>query len=234
MLLASELPLLSMLFRPATPFSASTVEAPPEEDISSSSAAGGAAGRRGRSTAVRPGSRSVHASGAATICARFARELDALMAELDRSSVHFVRCLKPNDRLVADRPDATLLLDQLLFSGMLEAVELMRGGFPGRIPFVEIHRRFHGKLPASVMRMSPGDFVRAVISAVDLPAADYQIGTSRLFFRTGGADFLRELQHADPDELVALLKDKMMRWWAFNSLLPAAVLGRQANEAASE
>ena len=142
------------------------------------------------------------------------------MSELGRSRVHFVRCLKPNKTLLPDSPDAGLLLDQLLFSGMLEAVELMRGGFPGRIPFVEIHRRFAGKLPAGVMKMSPGDFVRAVISAVELKQADYQVGTSRLFFRTGGADFLTELQHADPDELVLLLKDKMMEWWAYNALSP--------------
>ena len=117
---------------------------------------------------------------------------------------------------------------------MLEAVELMRGGFPGRIPFVEIHRRFQGKLPESVMRMSPGDFVRSVVAALNIPEEDYQIGTSRLFFRTGGADFLRELQHADPDELVLLLRDKMMRWWSLNSMIPAAVLGIRGRHKARE
>ena len=82
------------------------------------------------------------------------------------------------------------------------------------------------------MAMSPGDFVRAVVSAVELEPDDYQIGTSRLFFRTGGADFLSELQHADPDELVVLLKDKMMRWWAINSMLPAAVWGIRGRQEA--
>jgi hypothetical protein len=80
---------------------------------------------------------------------------------------------------------------------MLEAMQLMRAMFPGRIPFVEIHRRFVGKLPASVMRMSPGDFIRAVVAALEIPESDFQYGTSRLFFRTGGADFLRDLQYAD-------------------------------------
>ena len=69
---------------------------------------------------------------------------------------------------------------------MLEAVQLMRAMFPGRLPYVEIHRRFVGKLPASVMRMSPGDFIRAVVAALDIPEGAFQYGTSRLFFRTGG------------------------------------------------
>ena len=50
----------------------------------------------------------------------------------------------------------------------------------------------------------------------------------------GGAEFLNELQHADSDELVALLKDKMLRWWSINSLLPAAVLGIRGRALARE
>ena len=162
---------------------------------------------------------------APTICTRFARELESLMRQLQLSTVHFVRCLKPNETLQPHAPDAPMLLDQLLFSGMLEAVQLMRAMFPGRIPFIELHRRFQGKLPMSVMRLSPGDFVRAVVGAINIPVSDYEIGTSRLFFRTGGGAFLQELQHADPDELVLLLKDKILNFWALNSMLPAAVLG---------
>ena len=90
------------------------------------------------------------------------------MGELNASHVHFVRCIKPNDALAPGAPDAGLVLDQLRFSGMLEAVALISRGYPGRIPFVEIHERFQGKLPDDIMRMSPGDFVRALIDAVGI------------------------------------------------------------------
>ena len=140
-----------------------------------------------------------------TLCQVFALDLDGLMGELTASHVHFVRCIKPNDALAPGAPDAGLVLDQLRFSGMLEAVALISSGYPGRIPFVEIHERFQGKLPDEIMRMSPGDFVRAIIDAVGIAPGEYQIGKSRLFFRTGGADFLKELQHADADEVRAAL-----------------------------
>ena len=110
----------------------------------------------------------------------------------------------------------------------------MRAMFPGRLPFVEIHRRFIGKLPTSVTRMSPGDFIRAVVAAIEIPSTDFKYGTSRLFFRTGGADFLRELQYADPDELTNILKPKMMLYWARESMLPAAVLGIRGRQKARE
>ena len=139
--------------------------------------------------------------GCRTLCQVFALDLDGLMGELTASHVHFVRCIKPNDALAPGAPDAGLVLDQLRFSGMLEAVALISSGYPGRIPFVEIHERFQGKLPDDIMRMSPGDFVRAIIDAVGIAPGEYQIGKSRLFFRTGGADFLKELQHADGDEV---------------------------------
>ena len=140
-----------------------------------------------------------------TIAEVFALDLDGLMGELNASHVHFVRCIKPNDALAPGVPDAGLVLDQLRFSGMLEAVALISSGYPGRIPFVEIHERFQGKLPDDIMRMSPGDFVRAIIDAVGIAPGEYRIGKSRLFFRTGGADFLKELQYANGDEVRAAM-----------------------------
>ena len=75
-----------------------------------------------------------------TICQVFALDLDGLMGEFAASQVHFVRCIKPNDALAPGAPDAGLVLDQLRFSGMLEAVSLISSGYPGRIPFVEKER----------------------------------------------------------------------------------------------
>ena len=49
----------------------------------------------------------------------------------------------------------------------------------------------------------------AVAVALNIPRADYEIGTTRLFFRTGKGEFLRELQHADPDKLAELLREKV-------------------------
>lgn len=46
------------------------------------------------------------------------------------------------------------------------------------------------------MKMSPGDFIRAVVAALHLPEGKYHIGVSRLFFKTGGAEFLQQLQYA--------------------------------------
>jgi len=160
-----------------------------------------------------------------TISTVFTTSLEALLSELRSSRLHFIRTLKPNDDLIPGAPHAGLVLDQLRFSGMLEAVSVITKGYPGRISFVEIHRRFQGKLPLSVMRMTPGDFVLALIDAVGVKA-DYKVGKSRLFFRANGADFLKELQYADTEELLPLLLDKLLKWWV-RQRLTSLVLGRR-------
>ncbi|KAL1503284.1 hypothetical protein AB1Y20_011337 [Prymnesium parvum] len=171
---------------------------------------------------------------APTIYSRFSSSLNELMGELRRSRVHFVRCLKPNDKLKPRAANQALLNEQLLFSGMLEAVEMLRAAYPGRLHFVEIHKRFQGKLPREVMKMSPGDFIQALVQTLGLEPGSYHIGISRLFFKTGGAAFLETLQRADADELVPLLKDDMTRWWSKHCLLPASVLGVRGRRRARE
>ena len=74
-----------------------------------------------------------------TICQVFTRDLEGLMRELNASHVHFVRCIKPNDALTPGAPDAGLVLDQLRFSGMLEAVALISSGYPGRLLVYRLH-----------------------------------------------------------------------------------------------
>ena len=107
--------------------------------------------------------------------------------------MHFVRCLKPNPELTPGLPDPSMLLEQLVFSGMLEAVQMMRTMFPGRIQFAEVHKSFQGVLPDKMMKLCPSEFVRVLVSALEVPAGNYQIGRSLLFFRTGGASFLEKL-----------------------------------------
>ena len=135
------------------------------------------------------------------------------MSELCNAHLHFVRCIKPNDALLAGKPDAGLVLDQLRFSGMLEAVHLISSGYPGRIPFVEIHERFQGKLPRSVMRLSPGDFVRAMIAAsvatcLCLETTQVMPNAKPVLHKSGGHTMrmhhLIDIRMVWPDEFTAL------------------------------
>ena len=58
--------------------------------------------------------------------ARRVAELDLLIADLGRTSAHFIRCIKPNGQMAAASFDGRLALDQLRALGMIAAVEMMQ------------------------------------------------------------------------------------------------------------
>lgn len=58
----------------------------------------------------------------------FRQQLDHLMAVLDASTPHFVRCIKPNGRKQPLSVDAPLVLQQLRYSGVFEAVKIRQQG----------------------------------------------------------------------------------------------------------
>ena len=61
------------------------------------------------------------------------------MTALDRTSPHYIRCVKPNSQKApAPVIDGRMTSEQLLYSGVFETVAIQRSGMPLRSP----HRRF--------------------------------------------------------------------------------------------
>ena len=69
-----------------------------------------------------------------SVAAKFVKSLKDLMTELQSSQAHFVRCIKPNPKLVPQEIHGENVINQLRMSGMLDAVKLIQSGFPTRIP----------------------------------------------------------------------------------------------------
>ena len=79
---------------------------------------------------------------APTISTRFQAQLNKLMTILGSSSPHFVRCIKPNNSKHADAFKAPLVLQQLRYSGVLEAIQIRKTGFPVRRKHAEFWRSY--------------------------------------------------------------------------------------------
>eukprot|EP00804_Cyclotella_cryptica_P003662 CCRYP_016569-RA/>CCRYP_016569-RA protein AED:0.04 eAED:0.04 QI:431/1/1/1/1/1/9/1790/1334 len=69
-----------------------------------------------------------------SVAAKFSEQLKDLRARIDRTSPHYIRCLKPNDELLPDEFDPKNIVEQLRYSGVLEAVRVSRAGYPTRYP----------------------------------------------------------------------------------------------------
>eukprot|EP00966_Prymnesium_polylepis_P083892 1942492-Prymnesium_polylepis.1 len=79
-------------------------------------------------------------------------------------------------------------------SGTLDAVKLMQGGYPTRIPYVSIHGRYRDMMPDNIKDLPPAEFCEVIAEVVGIGRADYSLGIERMFFKMGAAAFLEELQ----------------------------------------
>ena len=132
-----------------------------------------------------------------TLATRFQNQLAQLMSVLDQSHPHFVRCIKPNNTKQPDVLDVALTLQQLRYSGVLEAIQIRKGGYPVRRAHREFRQRywhltrlFRGAFEGLSDQQRCTAIVRELASRN--PAyAGIQVGKSLVFFKT---EVLTELE----------------------------------------
>ena len=109
-----------------------------------------------------------HAAPPFFLC-QFVKSLKDLMADLKQSNALFVRCIKPNPEKQPNRIHGKSVIDQLRQSGTLDAVRLIQGGYPARIPYDAIHSRYAKLLTGipgvDIESLSPSEFCEAIAEA---------------------------------------------------------------------
>jgi len=78
-----------------------------------------------------------------SVGAQFSAQLSQLRARIDATVPHYIRCLKPNNDMVPDCFDPTMIVDQLRCGGVLEAVRVSRAGYPTRYPHDVFMARYY-------------------------------------------------------------------------------------------
>ena len=68
-----------------------------------------------------------------TLGTQFQNQLsDLLMNRLKKAAPHFIRCIKPNSLKSPDLFEGYLVMEQLRYSGVLEAIQIRKSGYPVR------------------------------------------------------------------------------------------------------
>jgi len=78
-----------------------------------------------------------------SVGAKFSEQLKDLRSRIDATAPHYIRCLKPNDELLPDEFDPKQIVEQLRYSGVLEAVRVSRAGYPTRYPHGQFMNRYY-------------------------------------------------------------------------------------------
>uniref|UniRef100_A0A8C5IR67 MY15B protein n=1 Tax=Junco hyemalis TaxID=40217 RepID=A0A8C5IR67_JUNHY len=109
---------------------------------------------------------------ASTLVSKFQQSLQDLTARLRGSHAFFIRCITPNPRKLSNVFDVEYVNCQLRHSGILEAIHILKEGFPVHLPFQSF-------------LASPGGFQREGCAAVlahvvGNPSDLYQIGVTKV------------------------------------------------------
>jgi myosin-7 len=77
-----------------------------------------------------------------TLGSKFKQQLDVLMENIKNTSPHFIRCVKPNSAKKPNIFESNLVLQQLRYAGLFEAVRIRAAGYSFRRPFLSFANRY--------------------------------------------------------------------------------------------
>ncbi|KAA8528898.1 hypothetical protein F0562_033614 [Nyssa sinensis] len=142
----------------------------------------------------------LHKSGGAesqklSVATKFKGQLFQLMQRLENTTPHFIRCIKPNNLQSPGIYKQGLVLQQLRCCGVLEVVRISRSGFPTRMSHQKFARRYGFLLLDHVASQDPLTVSVAILHQFNIMPEMYQVGYTKLFFRTGQIGVLEDTRN---------------------------------------
>ncbi|KHF99826.1 Unconventional myosin-Va [Gossypium arboreum] len=142
----------------------------------------------------------LHKSGGAdsqklSVATKFKGQLFQLMQRLESTTPHFIRCIKPNNLQSPGSYEQGLVLQQLRCCGVLEVVRISRSGFPTRMSHQKFARRYGFLLLENVASQDPLSVSVAILHQFNILPEMYQVGYTKLFFRTGQIGALEDTRN---------------------------------------
>ena len=113
----------------------------------------------------------------------FLGQLDSLLKTLKSTTPHFVRCIKPNSVKQPGVFDKSYIYPQLQCGGIIEALRILKLGFPTRAFYSEIYDRYGSIIQHSNPdAMNKRDFCEAILRCVPptLDREQFQLGLTKV------------------------------------------------------
>ena len=121
----------------------------------------------------------------ASLGKQFRSQLDSLMVQLNRTSPHYIRCVKPNDDKAPLKFVPRNCYEQLTYSGVFEAVAIRKQGFPFRLTHQGFVERY-AKITDGAVSAGGGDVrskCKDIIRHMKLDTGNIKVGKSRILYR---------------------------------------------------
>merc|ERR1719283_836274 len=140
----------------------------------------------------------------------FSQQLINLMKTLNVTEPYFCRAMKPNWNKSAKEWDNVLVEDQLRSGGLIEALRVLKLGYPTRVPYKTLWDKFHGKIQNPLINnLGQMGFAQAVLMAFGVDATTYELGLTKIFFKPAKAAVLETIL-ASADKPMSAEQDAMI------------------------
>ncbi|BFZ10301.1 hypothetical protein BsWGS_13340 [Bradybaena similaris] len=146
-----------------------------------------------------------------SVGSKFRKQLVLLMDKLRATGTNFIRCIKPNAKMVDHMFEGSNILSQLQCAGMVSVLDLMQQGYPSRTQFSELYNMYKKYLPPELSRLDPRLFCKSLFKALGLDDKDFKFGMTKVFFRPGKFAEFDQIMKSDPESLAELVK-KVKKW----------------------
>merc|ERR1739844_370763 len=143
--------------------------------------------------------------GGKTVASVYLVQLGELMATLNTTEPHFIRCIVPNTHKKPLETETPLIMHQLTCNGVLEGIRVCMLGFPNRIKYADYKARYM-ILGAEALATAANDKegVFKLMDKIAFPVEKFRCGHTMVFFRAGALAALEEAR----DGIVL----KLLRW----------------------
>lgn len=147
-----------------------------------------------------------------TLATYFRFSLMDLLQKMVSGSPQFVRCIKPNDVKASKCFEASKVLKQLRYTGVLETIRIRQHGFSHRITFADFLKRYCFLAYAFNERVVANrDSCRLLL--VRLKMDGWALGKSKVFLKYYHVEFLSKLYEEQVRKIV-LVQSFIRRWLA--------------------
>ncbi|XP_049824224.1 unconventional myosin-Va isoform X2 [Aethina tumida] len=155
-----------------------------------------------------PGAQKSHKK---TVGSQFRDSLNMLMATLNATTPHYVRCIKPNDSKTPFEYNPKRAVQQLRACGVLETIRLSSAGFPSRWTYIDFFYRYRvlckfNDINRTNMQKTCETILNKYIKNTDM----YQFGKTKIFFRAGQVAYLEKLR-SDKLKQCCIMMQKTVR-----------------------
>ncbi|KAI9721351.1 MAG: Myosin type-2 heavy chain 1 [Chrysothrix sp. TS-e1954] len=162
----------------------------------------------------------------------FKSSLVELMATINSTDVHYIRCIKPNEAKEAWKFEGPMVLSQLRACGVLETIRISTAGYPTRWTYEEFAVRYYMLVRSNAWTPEIRDMANAILSkAIGEGRYDkYQFGKTKIFFRAGMLALMENLRTARLNEAAVIIQKNLLGRYSRRRYLEAreAILQSQS------